>query len=1413
MKRILLFTLLLFTFSIFCNVNAQQQQNEESVVVKPTKVSSAIYHDVFGPLKDLPALTPEEIEELEANKPKKERNDELKERLYPFFSSEPKGPDPGLQKQMGQNSGAKVTLQNFAGQNSNSDPPDCNGTVGPNHYMQTINVYYTIYNKTGTLLAGPTAMNTLFSGVPGAGVNDGDPIIMYDEQADRWLAAEFSGIYSSPDYMLIAVSQTNDPTGLWDRWSFVMNGFPDYMKFGVWRDGYYMGTNTGSGDDIYVFERSVMLAGGASPQAVQFNNPYRPNSGFHCVLPLDNDGTFAPSGTPGQFITINDGAWNSGSDQLWIYELDVNWSTPGNSTFNRVQTINVNNFDSNFGASWDNIAQQGTSQELDAIPQVLMHRAQYRNWGSSQSIVCCHAIDVGSDQAGIRWYELENTGSNWSIRQQGTYAPDSHSRWMGSIAMNDVHEIGLGYSVSSSSLYPAIRYSGQSASANALANGTLDMAETSIRVGSASQTSSNRWGDYANIALDPNNDHEFWFTSEYNITGSIRGTRIASFRFSVPSPPTADFSANNLYPANSMTTVNFSDLSTGSPTSWSWSFSPSTITYFGGSSSSSQNPSVRFNNPGAYTVTLTATNGAGPDSEIKTYYIHMGQPGLWTGNVSTNWNTNTNWENHEAANASINVSITPAAIRWPFKTGNLNIGTDCNSINMTGSSELTVTGDLTLQAGNSLFIDPTSNAIIRINGNVNYVGTFSPGLGKVILNGSNNANLNSSGSSNDNLTTIYSRTHDGTSAYFDISATGGKDLSIDALDINCSSTGTVSVEVWYRTDTYVGNTGSSAGWVKVGSTQTVTGQGTDNPTPISLPYSITVPNGSVYGFFISCYTASGNMALTIGNNIYNDSYMTVQCGDGALTQQPGGGSFPNYTWNGTVYYSYSSSGSLSFWDFEVNKTNASAFINSSMSVNNDLLINPTSNLTLNAGQELTVSGTLTNNAGVSGFVIKSTANDATGSLLHSTNGVSATVERYLTDMKWHFIGMPVESEYAGVFQLPGGHSDIYLRTHIEATNTWDEWIVPVTTPLIQGRGYEVWVGNATFHQDETIEFAEALNAGDYTTGTGNFYDLQYTTERGLNLINNPFPSALMANIDSWNKNNIANSVWTWSDAFGNYVYWGSGNDYGSGNFGTILGGVIPSMQGFFVEAIGSNPWLTIPQNGRIHSSQAYYKDLFIPDNTLKLDVDGNNYKDIIFVSFNQEATDEYNPQYDVKKIFGLDEAPQLYSIIPGDMLSINSLSELNEYIVVNLGFECDVPAMFLIEASELESFEGSTTIYLEDLKTGTIQNLIENPAYEFSHDVGNNPNRFLLHFGNPNGIDELNQQNFRVYSNENTIYVQTQGKQNVTIVVYDVMGQEILSTQAINENITRIKVTSGTGYYLVKVQTGKHFITEKVFIK
>ncbi len=524
--------------------------NSQDAPIHPVSVVTGTYYGVSKPLRDLPPMSTEEFLKIEAKAKKNQFNKGLRYRNYPFASTAlPKGDDPAWQRNMGTTHLSRSPIMNFDGQTSPYYPPDCNGTPGPNHYMQTINCVYAIYDKTGTLVAGPTNLNLLFGNVPGANRNDGDPIILYDEQADRWLVTEFSIPYSGPNYMLMAVSTTNDPTGTWHQYSFQVAAMPDYPKFGVWQDGYYMGDNNYSGLDIYVMEREPMLTGGTA-QLVGFNNPWRPTSsdGFMCVPPLDNDGDFAPDGSPGLYIAFNDDALGGGSDQLWIYELDVDWNTPSASTFDRVQQIDVLPFNASFGPTWNNIIQPGTGQKLDGIPQVVMNAPQYRNFGSYQTIVCCHTVNVdGANHAGMRWYELRRTNGDWTVRQQGTYAPDDESRWMGSVMLNGSNKIALGYSVSSSSVYPSIRYCGQSPNEYANATGVLDIPEDTIYNGAYSQNSYNRWGDYSLMAVDPVDDETFWYTNQYVGSGNSRRTRIASFQF-ITGPLVATLPATNVGP-------------------------------------------------------------------------------------------------------------------------------------------------------------------------------------------------------------------------------------------------------------------------------------------------------------------------------------------------------------------------------------------------------------------------------------------------------------------------------------------------------------------------------------------------------------------------------------------------------------------------------------------------------------------------------------------------------------------------------------------------------------------------------------------------------------------------------------------------------------------------------------------------
>ncbi|MFQ5914786.1 MAG: hypothetical protein ACE5JS_16590 [Nitrospinota bacterium] len=433
-------------------------------------------------------------------------------------------------------------IQNFEGINNVNGvlPPDTNGDVGPNHYIQMVNVSFAIYDKTGTLLVGPLNINSLWSGFGGPCEfnNHGDPIVLYDPLANRWLLSQFVAFTNQ----CIAISKGPDPVASgWWLYDFPTGVVNDYPKFGVWPDAYYMGSQRGypcCGTDAWAFDRASMLIGAAAT-AQRFFDP------GPMMLPSDLDGsTLPPANAPNVFARLIDGAEWGGVDRLEMYEFSVDWTNPAFSTFTPLPDLPTAPFDRHmctFGLIDECVPQPGTAQRLETLTAWLMHRLQYRNFGSHETLVVNHSVDVdGTDHAGIRWYELRKSAGTWSINQQGSYAPDSDHRWMGSVAMDSAGNMALGYSVSSSTVFPSIRYTGRLASDPP---GTMPQGEATVIAGSGSQThSSGRWGDYSAMMVDPVDDCTFWYTQEYIETTGIANwqTRIASFKFpscGAPPPP------------------------------------------------------------------------------------------------------------------------------------------------------------------------------------------------------------------------------------------------------------------------------------------------------------------------------------------------------------------------------------------------------------------------------------------------------------------------------------------------------------------------------------------------------------------------------------------------------------------------------------------------------------------------------------------------------------------------------------------------------------------------------------------------------------------------------------------------------------------------------------------------------------
>lgn len=521
MKKILL------TILSFCTLvqSYGQEDNTTGVVV-------ASQFGVTRPLREIFAENP-----VDENKIYKEK--ESKDRLhreaakFPLTADQDAafGNDPKtLQDRMGEIPG-QPTRANFAGQTASGFRPyDPSGAVGPNHYVQMINsTTFKVYNKTTGAVSLTATLGNLWSP---ATANAGDPIVMYDKAADRWFLAQFGS--STDRKIFIAVSTTNDPTGSYYTYTYVSPQFPDYLKFSVWQDGYYMTSNQ-STQKVFCFERNAMLAGTPGARSIYVNYT-PPKSGFFVPLPGDAaDGVLPPAGTPCPIFSYSDNGWGSTYfDRVNIYNMTVNW-TPATPTASIALAANVSTaaFDASYDASWNDISQPGTTQKLDGIGGVCMYRAQWKSWSGYNTIVLNWAVKISATQRSIKWCELRQNQSTgvWSMYQEGIYTPDANSRWMGSIAMDNNGSIGLSYLKSNStSIYPGLYYTGRR-TCDPL--GTLPVTEQVAIAGTGSQTGGvNRVGDYAHTSLDPDGV-TFWSTSEYmgGTTGaSAARTRIFSYQ-------------------------------------------------------------------------------------------------------------------------------------------------------------------------------------------------------------------------------------------------------------------------------------------------------------------------------------------------------------------------------------------------------------------------------------------------------------------------------------------------------------------------------------------------------------------------------------------------------------------------------------------------------------------------------------------------------------------------------------------------------------------------------------------------------------------------------------------------------------------------------------------------------------------
>jgi hypothetical protein len=439
-------------------------------------------------------------------------------------------------------------------------PPDTNISVGNGQIVETVNVDYAVYSTSGSTLQGPTAIHAIFAAAGTLANNDmctsvdgGDPIVLYDKVHSRWIISQlaFNSSFSN-NHLCLAISHSSDATGSYSAYDFSFgNSLPDYPKLGIWAPG--SGTTFGgdsshagvyfsanifahgnrfTGAEMCAFPLSAVTAQPSSLTMVCAQN----GTSVYSILPADMGGapgvsgttSPAPSGTAEYYLQF------SGSNTLNLYQFTPDF---GNSTatVSGPASITVAGFHEACGGGTC-VPQANTSQQLDSLGDRLMYRLSYRNYAGTQSMVVTQSVqdDSSSNQTGVRWYQLKNTGSGWTVGQQGTFAStDGAYYWMGSIGQDRLGDLGIGFSTSSSAQFPGLAYTGQTPAEAGSTPNKLEQA-VGLNIGAGSQTTVSRWGDYSSISVDPSNDCTFWYATEYlKSTGSYTnwGTYIVSFQF------------------------------------------------------------------------------------------------------------------------------------------------------------------------------------------------------------------------------------------------------------------------------------------------------------------------------------------------------------------------------------------------------------------------------------------------------------------------------------------------------------------------------------------------------------------------------------------------------------------------------------------------------------------------------------------------------------------------------------------------------------------------------------------------------------------------------------------------------------------------------------------------------------------
>jgi hypothetical protein len=570
-----------------------------------------------------------------------------------------------------------------------------------------------------------------------------------------------------------------------------------------------------------------------------------------------------------------------------------------------------------------------------------------------------------------------------------------------------------------------------------------------------------------------------------------------------------------------------------------------------------------------------------------------------------------------------------------------------------------------------------------------------------------------------------------------------------------------------------------------------------------------------YGYFLD---QNGAFSGEISNVYGNITGFTIDVPNYELSSYyfSGTGSWTSTSnWNGTQYLEPGYANKLPGTGTSGNNALIGGYCGllSSQSVN-QLQIKDIAVLAIGTtGQLSAVEQTINDGA----FLIQSGSNSASqpqaisGSFIDNGtiigNGIF-DVQRYLIENQWHYISSPISDGLSGIFE------DIWLKEFIEADSCW-HYIVPLDVQLTPMKGFACWSYD-TGHTPPgigttTVNFVGTLNTGNISINlTNSGVD---PNEKGYNFVGNPYPSAVDWDAAGWTKTNIDNAIYIYNPLIGQY------GQYVNGIGGNDVTNIIPNGSGFFVHVTSGNTSgaIGVTNSARVHDSKPMFKDATYdfqwPYIKLKTVSEINTYSDETTICFINDATADFDSQYDAFKLRGVDEAPQMSTVSEGIEFAINSLPLSDEDVTIPVKFDVGIDGIYTIEAAETANLE-DMYIYLKDLQEEVIINLNEQQNYSFFSTVDDDPARFEILFkSSPLGIGSYDiTGNIRIYSDRNVVYLVSNDDLSGILKIYDMSGKTVYSDDLMGLSAYEVKLNVEKGFYIVKLFTDDKILSEKVVI-